>query len=429
MKSSARQWFYFTVLVFSFAVAVSAEVFVYPPAQGDAKDISFYKAPPANWTAGRVSGQDVRNVILCIGDGMGFNEIALARQKAVGQDGKLWLERLPIVGLVRTFSANHAVTDSAAAVTAMACGIKTKNGTIGIGMDKKAYASILEVLSKKGWRTGLAATSSITHATPAGFAAHVSSRGSEEEIAGQMFDNRVDVLLGGGRKFWLSTGGNGSNLIITAQQAGYHVVQNRAEMMELTSGPVLGLFAENGMATFAPEPSLAEMTQKAIALLSAKNNDWFAPEPKFFLMIEGSQIDWAGHANDTDNSIRQTLLFDMAVREAIEFARMDRSTLVIVTADHETGGLLLPEDKINASKVAADWNFKSHTGADVPIFAYGPGSEEFAGVMDNTDLAKKIAKLTGVSPFPQALEKKLPQRNTERLCWNSRIFLSYFWSP
>jgi alkaline phosphatase len=404
MKNSARLWFYFTVLFFWFAVVVSAEVFVYPPAQGDAKDISFYKAAPANWAAGRVSGQDVRNVILCIGDGMGFNEIAFARQKAVGQDGKLWMERLPVAGVVRTFSANHAVTDSAAAATAIACGIKTKNGTLGIGMDKKAYASILEALSKKGWRTGLAATSSITHATPAGFASHVSSRGSEEEIAGQIFDNRVDVLLGGGRKFWLSGGENASNLILMAQQAGYHVVQSRAEMMELTNGPVLGLFAEKGMTTLAPEPSLAEMTQKAIGLLSTKSKDKLAPEPKFFLMVEGSQIDWAGHANDSDNNVRQTLLFDMAVKEAIEFARMDQRTLVLVTADHETGGMLLPEDKINAREVAADWNFKSHTGADVALFSYGPGSEEFAGVMDNTDLPKKIAKLMNVSPFPQALK-------------------------
>jgi alkaline phosphatase len=416
MKNSVRRWFCLTVLVFSYAVAVSAEVFVYPPAQGDAKDISFYKAPPANWTAERVSGQDVRNVIFCIGDGMGFNQIAFARQKAVGQDGKLWMERLPVAGVMRTFSANRAVTDSAAAVTAMACGVKTKNGTIGIGMDKKAYASILEVLAKKGWRTGLAATSSITHATPAGFASHVSSRSSEVDIAEQMFDSRVDVLLGGGRKFWQAGGENGSNLIVMAQRVGYHLVQSRAEMMELMNGPVLGLFAENGMSTFAPEPSLAEMTQKAIALLVAKNKDWFAPEPKFFLMVEGSQIDWAGHANDSDNSIRQTLLFDMAVKEAIEFARVDRSTLVIVTADHETGGMLLPDDKSDNSKVAADWNFKSHTGADVPLFAYGPGSGEFAGSLDNTDIPRKIAKLANVSPFPQEIKQEIKQEvKTEQM--------------
>jgi alkaline phosphatase len=314
------------------------------------------------------------------------------------------MERLPVAGVVRTFSANRAVTDSAAAVTALACGVKTKNGTIGIGMDKKAYASILEALAKKGWRTGLAATSSITHATPAGFASHVSSRSSEVDIAEQIFDNRVDVLLGGGRKFWQAGGENGNNLIVMAQRAGYDLVQSREEMMELTTGPVLGLFAENGMTTLAPEPSLAEMTQKAITLLSAKSKDWFAPAPKFFLMVEGSQIDWAGHANDTENSVRQVLLFDMAVKEAIDFARQDQQTLVIVTSDHETGGMLLPDDKSDNSKVAADWNSKSHTGADVPLFAYGPGSEEFAGALDNTDIPQKIAKLMNVSPFPQALK-------------------------
>jgi alkaline phosphatase len=395
--------FLFTGLFFFCAMA-PAQTVTYPPAQGDTRDISFYKAAPANWAAGRIFGRDVRNVILCIGDGMGANEIALARQKVVGQDGKLWMERLPVAGLVRTFSADHAVTDSAAAATAMACGVKTKNGTIGIGIDKKAYASILEILSKKGWRTGLVVTSTMTHATPAGFASHVNSRDSEEEITGQLFDNRVDVLFGGGRKFWLSAGRHGSNLMMMAQRAGYHVVQSREEMMKLTSGPALGLFAEEGMATFEPEPSLAEMTQKAIALLSAKSKDWFAPEPKFFMMMEGSQIDWAEHNNDTNNSIRQTLLFDMAVKETIEFARRDGRTLVIVTADHETGGLALPEDKNNSRNVFADWNVKDHTGADVLIFAYGPGSEEFTGVMDNTDIAKKIAKLMNVSPFPQVME-------------------------
>jgi alkaline phosphatase len=405
MKKLYQQWLCFAVLFFSFAAMAPAQTETYPSAQGDTKDISFYKAAPANWAAGRISGRDVRNVIFCIGDGMGANEIALARQKAVGQDGKLWMERLPVMGLVRTFAANHAVTDSAAAATAMACSVKTKNGTLGIGIDGKAYTSILEALSKKGWRTGLVVTSTITHATPAGFASHVNSRNSERDIAGQMFDDRVDVLFGGGQKYWLPENTkDGKNLIALAKQAGYHVVQGRAELMALTEGPVLGLFEEDALTTFAPEPSLAEMTQKAIALLSVKNKDWFAPEPKFFMMMEGSQIDWAGHANDTDNSIRQTLLFDMAVKEAIDFARYDRHTLVLVTADHETGGLALPEDKNNAQNVAADWIVKNHTAADVAIFAYGPGAEDFAGVMDNTDIAKKIAKLTGVSPFPQALK-------------------------
>jgi alkaline phosphatase len=151
------------------------------------------------------------------------------------------------------------------------------------------------------------------------------------------------------------------------------------------------------------------MTQKAIALLSVKNKDWFAPAPKFFLMVEGSQIDWAGHANDSDNNVRQTLLFDMAVKEAIDFARQDQQTLVIVTADHETGGLMLDKDPNDSKIIYPKWKSKGHTGVDVPLFAYGPGSQEFAVEMDNTDISKKIAKLLCVSPFPQAIKAEKAQ--------------------
>ena len=127
-------------------------------------------------------------------------------------------------------------------------------------------------------------------------------------------------------------------------------------------------------------------------------------KPNFFLMIEGSQIDWAAHANDTDRTIRHTLLFDMAVREAIKFAQLDRHTLVIVTADHETGGLKLAPNKDNG--VEAKWTSKKHTAANVPIYAFGPGSEKFSGTLDNTDIPKRIAELTGIEEFPVVHEQK-----------------------
>ncbi|MHC5138497.1 MAG: alkaline phosphatase, partial [Planctomycetota bacterium] len=136
--------------------------------------------------------------------------------------------------------------------------------------------------------------------------------------------------------------------------------------------------------------------------------EWFAPKPKFLLMIEGSQIDWAAHANDTDRVVRQTLLFDMAVREAIEFAQKDKHTLVIVTADHETGGLKLERDEGNELK--AKWTSGGHTGDNVPIYAFGPGSEKFAGTLDNTDIPKRIAELTGIKVFPvRRIESHLPK--------------------
>lgn len=370
------------------------------------QDIAFYQAPQSSEVLPAISGGTVDKVILCIGDGMGPNQIALARHKAVGADKRLWMETLPISGFVRTSSASSAITDSAAAATAMACGVKTNNGAIGVDADGKAYHSILELAAKQGWRTGLVATCTMSHATPAAFASHVSSRGSEAEIAAQMREAKVDVLFGGGRKFWLPKGAKGSgrsdtqDLLELARRDSYQIIESRQQMQQLAYGPVIGLFGLGALTTAAPEPMLDEMAGKALLLLNTKSES-FAPDPKFFLMIEGSQIDWAGHANDTAGSIRQTLLFDMAVREAIEFARKDKRTLLIITADHETGGLQLEQDKDKPGHLAARWTIKGHTNVDVPLFAYGVQAQQFAGTMDNTEIASRCAALMGISPFPQ----------------------------
>ncbi len=388
-----------------------------PDAMRNVKDISFYKTAessfqlPDNIPAGRP-----RSVILLIGDGMGANHIALARHRAVGRGGRLWMETLPVAGLVRTYSADNAVTDSAAAATALACGVKTNNGVLGIDANGKVYSSILEVLSKKGWRTGLAATSTITHATPAGFASHVSSRAKEEQIARQMLDSRVDILFGGGRKYWLpaAIGGarsDGANLLKQAKSAGWQIIDAKQQLDALLPCPAIGLFADDALTTYDPEPAIAEMTAAAIKLLSAENKDWFAPEPKFFLMVEGSQIDWACHKNNADNCVRQTLLFDLAVKEALDFAGRDKQTLVIVTADHETGGLVLTADK-NGKEITARWKTKDHTAADVPLFAFGPGCGKFSGCIDNTDIPKKIADLLNLADFPKVLEQKNTEENS-----------------
>jgi alkaline phosphatase len=361
------------------------------PPEGDG-GISFYRAPAEDATVTNVPDAEVRNVIYLIGDGMGFEHVELTRLHAEPTQ-KLWMELFPVKGQQVTRSANHDVTDSAAAGTALACGIKTNNGMLGMNPNKVPYSSILELLDRKGWRTGLVATSSITHATPAAFSAHVDSRGKEREIALQQAAGGVDVMLGGGTKHWKD------ETYALAAAAGYTVVTSRDAMLAHKSGPLVGLFAEDGMTTFAPEPMLHEMTATAIGLLSAKGSDWFAPKPRFFLMVEGSQIDWAGHANDTERMVRQTLLFDMAVREALEFARRDGNTLVIVTSDHETGGLRLDEAE-NTLGVKAKWTTGNHTGANVPIYAFGPGAEMFAGTLDNTEIPKRIAKLTGVETFP-----------------------------
>lgn len=383
-----------SLLLIVFGCCPSVETFYYrmaaPPAGEDG--IGFYVPPESDAPLVNPTTDEVCNIIFCIGDGMGFNHVALARHHGAGPGKKLYMEQLPVAGDMTTYSANDKVTDSAAAGTAMACGVKTNNGMIGMTPDKTPYSSVLELLDKKGYRTGLVATSTISHATPASFASHVDSRNKQKEIAVQLLDNRVDVLLGGGRKYW------NNELLAQAVADWYQVIETRDQMLAMDSKPVIGLFNDDGMTTFNPEPSLAEMAAAAINVLSCPSKESFAPKPKFFLMIEGSQIDWAAHANDTDRVVRQTLLFDMAVQQAIAFAQQDGHTLVIVTADHETGGLELKS--VEDGGVKAKWTTGGHTAANVPIFAYGPGAEKFAGTLDNTDISKHIAELTGISPFP-----------------------------
>ena len=366
----------------------------------DEKGLSFYTPPTDGAVHQKAAGEDVRNVILCIGDGMGFEHVTLSRH--TGNAPQLWMETLPVTGEVMTHSASKKVTDSAAAGTAMACGVKTDNGMIGMAPDETSYCSILELLADQGFRTGLVATSQITHATPASFAAHIKNRDDQVGIALQMLDNRVDVMLAGGKKYWLPKDADGirtdrQDLLAQARDAGYQVITERHELAEVEKTPVIGLFGKDGLTTMAPEPTVAEMSGMAISLLSQNNKQGF------FLMIEGSQVDWAAHASDTKRVVRQTLLFDMAVREAIDFAKRDGQTLVIVTADHETGGLEFQPD--DSGGIKPKWTSGGHTGVNVPLFAFGPGSEKFAGTIDNTDIPKRIAELTNVSPFPQKKPK------------------------
>jgi len=223
-------------------IAPAARAFDYPTPRIDTDDLSFYQPPRSTAAYPLTSAKKVRNVILCIGDGMGLGQVTLARLRAVGPQGKLHMERLPVSGLVRTHSANRLVTDSAAAGTALATGIKTKNGMIGRAPDGTHYRTILEAAQAQAMATGLVATSAITHATPASFAAHVKSRKMEAAIAEQLIANRVNVLLGGGRQYFLPKSAPGSgrkdqrNLIDEARDAGYAYAET-AEQLNSVQAP------------------------------------------------------------------------------------------------------------------------------------------------------------------------------------------------
>lgn len=336
------------------------------------------------------------NVILMIGDGMGLAHINAARLRAKSRNKPLTIDQLPITGLVQTHSSSQLVTDSAAAATAIATGFKTKNQVVGQAPDGTKLKTLLEAAVQKGLATGLIATSSITHATPAAFAAHVKNRKMQSKIAEQLIESNIDLLLGGGKAFFLPASASNSkrddekHLIDLAKESGYHFVETKQMLSNTQHSKILGLFAQDGLQFSSSEPSLAEMTQFAINSLSSNKRG-------FLLVIEGSQIDWAAHHNKTNETIEQTLLFDDAVEVALHFAKEQGDTLLLVTADHETGGLSLLGGDLDGSALELDWTTLHHTAIDVPIYSYGPNSHNFTGVMDNTCISKKIAQPLNLS--------------------------------
>ncbi|MEM8559275.1 MAG: alkaline phosphatase [Bacteroidota bacterium] len=298
-----------------------------------------------------------RNLIVLIPDGFGPTSQTMAREYLREIEGReLVLDRI-LTGAVRTYASDSRVTDSAASATAYASGIKTYNGAVGVDTMRAPVATLLEAAEARGMATGLVATSRITHATPASFSAHVPQRGMEDEIAAQMLEQGIEVILGGGRPNFLPTDNatgfagrrtDGRDLVAVARERGYTVALDRAGFNAFsavplgsddTAPPVLGLFADSHLAYEIDrdpevEPSLAEMTTFALAHLSRDPDG-------FFLMVEGSRIDHAGHGNDPVGHLHDILAFDDAVAEALAFAEADGETLIVVMADHETGGLSL----------------------------------------------------------------------------------------
>ena len=249
-----------------------------------------------------------------------------------------------LVGSIETQSTDSRVTDSAAGATAFACGVKTYNGAIAVDPEGRPFRTILEAAEGRGMATGLVVTSTIAHATPAAFSAHVKNRDRMDEIASQQIGKGIEVLFGGGKNQYLPVGAgglrkDGRNLLEEAHASGYQILESRQDFDGNLRLPVLGLFAQEHMSYEIDrdprqQPSLAEMTRKAISLLSTRKEG-------FFLMVEGSRIDHAAHNNDASAHLQDILAFDDAVAEALSFATRDRHTLIVSTSDHETGGLSL----------------------------------------------------------------------------------------
>ena len=349
-----------------------------------------------------VEDRPIKNVIFIIADGTGISQLYTSQLAQAGKDGLLHLQTMPVTGFSKTYSKDNLITDSAAGATAFSCGLKTDNGMIAHLPDGKSCKTILELAEDKGMSTGVVATSTITHATPASYASHVDSRSKQDEIAAQYLDAGMEVILGGGLEYFVPQSESFSkrkddrNLVAEFETRGYDFVDNLADLNTSESDQILGLFYDSGMDSEDRTPTLQEMTDKAITVLSTNDDG-------FFLMVEGSQIDWAGHANDVQYELREMADFDAAVKTVLDFAVQDGETLVVLTADHETGGMTI-QDSDKFSDLTVAWTTGHHTGIPVPVMAYGPHAIEFTGWWENTEIGLKVAEISGIGTLPIIIE-------------------------
>jgi alkaline phosphatase len=357
-------------------------------------------------TYGSYSNTTGMSVILMIGDGMGPEQVKLARWTEVGEDGRLNMENLPYQANVTTNSLNNPITDSAAAATAIATGQKTNNGILSLTPAGQSLETMFEYARTLRKNVGLVSTTEVTHATPAAFYTHVMSRYNYTEITRQLVaDADIDVIMGGGKAMFTSS------QISTMEVKGYTLIENRSQMAEIDKGKVLGLFASGPLPYDKDRirdiiPSLSEMTSKALDILSQDPDG-------FFLIIEGGQIDWACHANDAENAALETIEFDKAVEVAKNFLVQNDNILLIVTADHETGGLTVNSNTLNETlpslqntderreqlriarvcNISVQWSGTSHTNKNVSFYALGPNLISYnQTILDNTDIYKICTK-------------------------------------
>jgi len=315
-------------------------------------------------------GEAPRNVILFIGDGMGAEQAKAASIDRFGSDGGLGFQEFPVVGYVETRSADSAVTDSAAAATAMATGFRVGNGVISLSVpgDRSRLLTILEYLQRYGKSTGLVSTKFITDATPAAFGAHQSSRSMTDRIALDYLErSRPDLLLGGGGYGIGDRIASANGYTVVADAAELDAVPDDARMVSGQFGSGAMPFEYDGLGDL---PTLSVMVAKAIAILSSDPDG-------FFLMVEGGLIDTACHSNDLARAVREVQGFDDAVSIATAWAIGRTDTLIIVVADHETGGL---------DGASGTFSTTGHTSADVPVYAWGEGADRFGGTVENRDI-------------------------------------------
>ncbi len=339
-----------------------------------------------------------------IGDGMGVEQLAATGMYAHGDPGTLFLEGLPIHTTIETDSIT-GVTDSAAAATAMACGVKCENHWVGQDHEGAFAVNVVEIAHAHGWKTGIVTTTAVTHATPAAFTVHQRSRFDMVNIATEQVTlSRPYVMLGGGLQFFLPAGQGSARtddgLIDDLEDGGYQVVYTAAQLANAgTPDRLFGAFAPyhlDFVRARPPEttqPTLVEMTRAALRILDRDG-------ASFFLLVEGGRIDHGGHINSVDDFVLETLAFDQAVRAVAEWAEGRDYVTIIVSADHETGGVEILANRGKGVMPSVSWEGSEHTDADVYMYGRGPGLGQLDGQRRNhTWVFAAVSALITGEPF------------------------------
>ena len=329
-------------------------------------------------------GKKVKNVILMIGDGMSLMHVYTAW---AANRGKLWLENAQATGLSKTWAVKKLVTDSGSGGTSLATGVKTVYHAVGVDPEGKPLTSLVDVAKELGKDAGMAVTCRLWDATPCDFCCHNIDRDKEEELVGDYPTSGVDFVFGGGAQKFTNRK-DGRDIFKELQKKGYHVSRTLDDFFAYDKNSRIFAVPYDKDTPLPDERGdlLARASMKGISLMNQNKNG-------FFMMIEGSQLDDYGHFNQLDLLNKETLDFDQTVGEVMKWAAKDGETLVVVTADHETGGLTLVNGNKDEGRVECCFSTKDHSGAMVPVYAFGPGAENFTGIFENTDVFKKIKKL------------------------------------
>ena len=328
-------------------------------------------------------GKKVKNVILMIGDGMSLAHMYTAW---TANRGQLWLENAQYTGLSKTWCTNRLVCDSGSGGTALATGQKTCYHAVGTDPQGNPLTTLCDLAKAKGKSAGIAVTCRLWDATPCDFSCHNLDRDKEQELIGDYPTSGIDYAFGGGAKYFTNRA-DGRDIFKELEANGYHVSRTWDDLAAWKSGKVFAVPYD--VDTPLPDERgdlLARASLNGIELLNQNRNG-------FFMMVEGSQLDDYGHFNQLDLLMKETLDFDHTIGKMMKWAAQDGETLVVVTADHETGGLTLVDGNKDEGKVTCCFSTKSHSGVMVPVYAFGPGSEQFSGIMENTDIFKKIKAL------------------------------------